>query len=323
MFINSSPEDVLQRLKKPPRIPIACRGCRKRKVKCEVDKKNSKKPCKRCAQRHLTCEYIAVAEDPDAASSSSSSSSQTPPKIRKELPSCNTTSYIYRPQSHSPSRNLFDDPGYGSEETNFYTAGLFYANSSGSSSNSSLDRSSGTLDRPSTFPNHDYIHLPLPVPQHLAYETASMQAFMALSRSSSTLQRRDDFNPKNILHQIYQQPSNTPHTDPLPVTVHYLDASEVAPLQISSRKIKSGQSLVNPEAKSVQKQRTKVLIHLVFTDVQNLELVPPSPDARCLPLYATLETAKWTSPTRTTIIRRRARHARAPNSESVGGDDIL
>ncbi|KAJ7601037.1 thioesterase-like superfamily-domain-containing protein [Mycena floridula] len=104
-----------------------------------------------------------------------------------------------------------------------------------------------------------------------------------------------------ILDACIQLQAGTPHTDPLHVTVHYLDAPEVTPFQISIRKIKCGRSFVNLEARFVQKQCTKVLVHLIFTNLQNLppndfELIPPSPYARRLPLYTTPETARWTSP---------------------------
>ncbi|KAJ7601035.1 thioesterase-like superfamily-domain-containing protein [Mycena floridula] len=105
-----------------------------------------------------------------------------------------------------------------------------------------------------------------------------------------------------ILDACIQLQAGTPHTDPLHVTVHYLDASEVIPFQISIRKVKSGRSFVNLEAKFVQKQRTKVLVHLIFTDLKNLppngfDLVPPSPYVRRLPLYSTPETtSRWKTP---------------------------
>ncbi|KAJ7107932.1 hypothetical protein C8R44DRAFT_744502 [Mycena epipterygia] len=54
---NSSPPFLTRR----KRVYIACVHCRKRKIKCVTE--SQEKPCERCAQKGLLCEYIAVAEE--------------------------------------------------------------------------------------------------------------------------------------------------------------------------------------------------------------------------------------------------------------------
>ncbi|KAJ7591160.1 hypothetical protein C8J56DRAFT_554595 [Mycena floridula] len=48
------------------RAVIACRNCRKRKIKCETQENPPQHPCERCTRKKLQCEYITVADDPDA-----------------------------------------------------------------------------------------------------------------------------------------------------------------------------------------------------------------------------------------------------------------
>ncbi|KAF7316546.1 C6 finger domain [Mycena indigotica] len=50
------------------RAYIACSNCRKRKVKCITVSDADYRPCTRCSQKGLLCEYIAVTDDPDSLS---------------------------------------------------------------------------------------------------------------------------------------------------------------------------------------------------------------------------------------------------------------
>ncbi|KAJ7599491.1 hypothetical protein C8J56DRAFT_1040375 [Mycena floridula] len=199
MFINSSPADVIQRLNKPPRSPVACRACRKRKVKCEIDEKNPQNPCKRCSHRQLTCEYITVAEDPDAAISSSPRPSDSSVPIKQETPSSNMTSYIRRPpsQRQTGAGNLYqNDPAYRSQEMKFYTSEPFQNNASNFPQPS----------RPTGHPSLQQNHLPRPVPQYVVDEALTMQNFMNMGWSSPTTERRDNLDPNNMFQPMYQQP---------------------------------------------------------------------------------------------------------------------
>ncbi|KAJ7359501.1 kinase-like domain-containing protein [Mycena albidolilacea] len=49
------------------RAHIACKLCRKRKIKCVTTEEPPRNPCTRCTKRGLTCEYVAVEEEePDS-----------------------------------------------------------------------------------------------------------------------------------------------------------------------------------------------------------------------------------------------------------------
>ncbi|KAJ7904426.1 hypothetical protein B0H14DRAFT_604388 [Mycena olivaceomarginata] len=49
------------------RAMIACKLCRKRKIKCVTTEEPPRHPCARCTKRGLTCEYVAVEEEePDS-----------------------------------------------------------------------------------------------------------------------------------------------------------------------------------------------------------------------------------------------------------------
>ncbi|KAJ3967536.1 hypothetical protein EV361DRAFT_487360 [Lentinula raphanica] len=44
------------------RAQIACRNCRKRKIKCVTNEEPPHNPCERCQRKGLICEYVAVGE---------------------------------------------------------------------------------------------------------------------------------------------------------------------------------------------------------------------------------------------------------------------
>ncbi|KAG7097061.1 hypothetical protein E1B28_004449 [Marasmius oreades] len=45
------------------RAPMACRNCRKRKIKCVTNEDPPHNPCERCTRKGLHCEYVAVGDE--------------------------------------------------------------------------------------------------------------------------------------------------------------------------------------------------------------------------------------------------------------------
>lgn len=58
--------------KKSGRISLACTNCRKRKIKCDTNDDIPPEPCGRCVKNKLLCQYLTVAEDPEARPNSQS-----------------------------------------------------------------------------------------------------------------------------------------------------------------------------------------------------------------------------------------------------------
>ncbi|KIK65358.1 hypothetical protein GYMLUDRAFT_82608 [Collybiopsis luxurians FD-317 M1] len=58
-FLDSSSNSPATRRR---RAQIACRNCRKRKIKCVTNEEPPHNPCERCRRKGLTCEYVAVGE---------------------------------------------------------------------------------------------------------------------------------------------------------------------------------------------------------------------------------------------------------------------
>ncbi|KAJ7493929.1 hypothetical protein FB451DRAFT_1164797 [Mycena latifolia] len=54
---GSSPLRIKQR-----RAGLACTNCRRRKIRCLSNERFPTQPCERCRRRHLTCEYLRIAE---------------------------------------------------------------------------------------------------------------------------------------------------------------------------------------------------------------------------------------------------------------------
>ncbi|KAJ8081800.1 hypothetical protein PM082_007646 [Marasmius tenuissimus] len=46
------------------RNPMACTNCRARKIKCESNRQHPERPCQRCTNRKLHCEYVAISHPP-------------------------------------------------------------------------------------------------------------------------------------------------------------------------------------------------------------------------------------------------------------------
>ncbi|KAJ7142323.1 hypothetical protein C8R44DRAFT_725690 [Mycena epipterygia] len=72
MSRQNRPDSNLASFKEPTRAYIACVNCRQRKLKCIKAEESLKKPCKRCAQKGLDCEYISVADQHTYSSSQTS-----------------------------------------------------------------------------------------------------------------------------------------------------------------------------------------------------------------------------------------------------------
>ncbi|KAJ7191924.1 hypothetical protein GGX14DRAFT_578516 [Mycena pura] len=60
---NSTSADAAKLFQKRRRAYIACSNCRRRKIKCITTSDADYRPCTRCSQKGLTCEYIAVPDD--------------------------------------------------------------------------------------------------------------------------------------------------------------------------------------------------------------------------------------------------------------------
>ncbi|KAJ7579853.1 hypothetical protein C8J56DRAFT_897128 [Mycena floridula] len=197
MYDQSSAENTGQRLKKKrTRTRIACCVCRKRKIRCHVDRNSYQNPCYRCARLDLTCEYLTVADDPEASSSSSAGPSESSP-TEPELPTAyqlsdSRASDLYGSQTHPDPTTA----QYTSEMVDPTMRTLLYHHGS-------IQPALGLGSYP-LFPQPDhYVHRP--VPESVIYEAASMQRFMALSRASSMSQPTQDIpNQRNILQQMYQ-----------------------------------------------------------------------------------------------------------------------
>ncbi|KAJ7738785.1 hypothetical protein B0H16DRAFT_1465632 [Mycena metata] len=67
---NSRPADPnFSPFTKRRRVYIACTACRKRKIRCITAEESPDKPCERCSEKGLRCEYLAVAEEQPPSSS--------------------------------------------------------------------------------------------------------------------------------------------------------------------------------------------------------------------------------------------------------------
>ncbi|KAF5393706.1 hypothetical protein D9757_000110 [Collybiopsis confluens] len=108
--MSSNPSSFLDSTSNSPatrrrRAQIACKNCRKRKIKCVTNEEPPHNPCERCRRKGLTCEYVAVGEP-------------SPPST---------------PASEHPSNIItHDNPAYpyGAGGSTFSPYGGAYANSS-------------------------------------------------------------------------------------------------------------------------------------------------------------------------------------------------
>ncbi|KAK7013237.1 hypothetical protein R3P38DRAFT_1505659 [Favolaschia claudopus] len=89
------------------RAYLACSACRSRKVKCLTSDMQNK-PCQRCVQRGLQCEYVLVADEQKSSSGTSRGESSSP-LITNQSPSLQLTSVSPPPSPATRSygkRNL-------------------------------------------------------------------------------------------------------------------------------------------------------------------------------------------------------------------------
>ncbi|KAJ7586970.1 hypothetical protein C8J56DRAFT_1083086 [Mycena floridula] len=199
MYSSPRPHDVRQPLIKRGRTPLACSACRKRKIKCHADLENYTDPCKRCARLKLTCEYIAVADDPNITSPSSLDALAEPSPIY--LQKDNTTSHIYHHQSRIDLAITHASPAYRKGET-------FDTSNSSTSCGQGGVQSSQTVAYPPVqiFPQQNpYVHQP--VPESMSYEAMNMQTSMALNRGSTSTQDQNNPNLWKVMQPMYQPPS--------------------------------------------------------------------------------------------------------------------
>ncbi|KAJ7466263.1 hypothetical protein B0H11DRAFT_1921990 [Mycena galericulata] len=56
------------------RTIIACKNCRKRKIRCIPPEQPPQNPCARCARRKLPCEYVSVIEQEEYSTTNNTSS---------------------------------------------------------------------------------------------------------------------------------------------------------------------------------------------------------------------------------------------------------
>ncbi|KAJ7064654.1 hypothetical protein C8F01DRAFT_1354141 [Mycena amicta] len=142
--MSSAPATASKLFQKRRRAYIACSNCRKRKIKCITTSDAEYRPCTRCAQKGLVCEYIAVPDDallPD-----------TPPGSVEAAESSSSTSHVRRAPddwSHAitpPSAGLsgFLPPSSTSARGN---------RSAHSHSHSQLPTAQSSLYRPQTWPS--------------------------------------------------------------------------------------------------------------------------------------------------------------------------
>ncbi|KAJ7792402.1 hypothetical protein B0H14DRAFT_3160250 [Mycena olivaceomarginata] len=92
---KSSPSPVTSTPPGHSRNRIACKNCRKRKLKCITTEKHPRLPCERCVKENATCEYAAVSNDEE-------SSSRASPAPRWVEP--------LDPESYARSKGIFPAP---------------------------------------------------------------------------------------------------------------------------------------------------------------------------------------------------------------------
>ncbi|KIK69774.1 hypothetical protein GYMLUDRAFT_34172 [Collybiopsis luxurians FD-317 M1] len=101
-----------------------------------------------------------------------------------------------------------------------------------------------------------------------------------------------------VLGQIVQacilyQEQRSLHPDPIHVTGHFLYATSVSPFEVHIRVLKLGKNFTNLAAELLQDNISKVTSHLIFGVLEPpsnggdsvINLIPPSPYARRVPLY--------------------------------------
>ncbi|KAF9263496.1 hypothetical protein L218DRAFT_999379 [Marasmius fiardii PR-910] len=81
------------------RAPMACRNCRKRKIKCVTNEDPPHNPCERCTRKGLHCEYVAVGDETPP------SSPNGPPPNSPPHPTASQGYNSYGLQSHQQSQS--------------------------------------------------------------------------------------------------------------------------------------------------------------------------------------------------------------------------
>ncbi|KAJ7122448.1 hypothetical protein C8R44DRAFT_736140 [Mycena epipterygia] len=104
-------DSTLALFRKRRRVHIACRHCRRRKIKCVITEESPDKPCERCAKRGLRCEYISVANQqthPPSPTSAQSGREEPTTNLAQSKPPTH-----YRPNTWSQSARAYDgiNPG--------------------------------------------------------------------------------------------------------------------------------------------------------------------------------------------------------------------
>ncbi|KAJ4482675.1 hypothetical protein C8R41DRAFT_841075 [Lentinula lateritia] len=96
------------------RAQIACRNCRKRKIKCVTNEEPPHNPCERCQRKGLTCEYVAVGEPspPSTPALEHAEHNRLPP---------NSQGYTYASHSHLPDSTYSMESSLHNQMTGYPT----------------------------------------------------------------------------------------------------------------------------------------------------------------------------------------------------------
>jgi len=95
-----------------------------------------------------------------------------------------------------------------------------------------------------------------------------------------------------LIEACIQSQADTNQRDPIHVSAHFLKTTFIAPYEIHVHTLKRGRGFTNISAELVQRESTNITAHFIFgTNVDtssvspHLNLLPPSPYARRIPLY--------------------------------------
>ncbi|KAJ7479015.1 hypothetical protein FB451DRAFT_1395622 [Mycena latifolia] len=95
------------------RVIVACTNCRKRKVKCLASENPPQSSCKRCLEKGIVCEYVAVGEDKMTRSQPLERVSESPVYASRwaprNLPAPSSSSDCYDPPGTGLQRPAYPD----------------------------------------------------------------------------------------------------------------------------------------------------------------------------------------------------------------------
>ncbi|KAJ3736473.1 hypothetical protein DFJ43DRAFT_621684 [Lentinula guzmanii] len=91
------------------RAQIACRNCRKRKIKCVTNEEPPHNPCERCQRKGLVCEYVAVGEP------SPPSTPALERSVQNDRIPLDSQGYAYAGGSQFPNSTYSTEPSMGNQ----------------------------------------------------------------------------------------------------------------------------------------------------------------------------------------------------------------